>query len=115
MDEHLGYHEYERSDNPDYDTVETVLGCAGILKNTVGFIGIIGVIGICIVPIIRVGVLTVTYYLASGLCEVVADKKIVNILEQMGDSFKILFAIITSMSLMMIIGVTIIMKISLGT
>ncbi|MBR3152767.1 MAG: stage III sporulation protein AE [Clostridia bacterium] len=97
------------------DTVETVLGCAGILKNTVGFIGIIGVIGICIVPIIRVGVLTVTYYLASGLCEVVADKKIVNILEQMGDSFKILFAIITSMSLMMIIGVTIIMKISLGT
>ncbi|MBR3132712.1 MAG: stage III sporulation protein AE [Clostridia bacterium] len=97
------------------DTVETVLGCAGILKNTIGFIGIIGVIGICIIPVIRVGVLTLTYYLASGLCEVIADKRIVNILEQMGDSFKILFAIVTSMSLMMIIGVTIIMKISLGT
>ena len=97
------------------DTVETVLGCAGILKNTIGFIGIVGVIGICIIPVIRIGVLTLTYYLASSLCEVIADKKIVKIIEQMGDTFKILFGIISSMSLMMIIGITVIMKISIGT
>ena len=97
------------------DTVETVLGCAGILKNTIGFIGIVGVIGICIIPVIRIGVLTLTYYLASSLCEVIADKKIVKIIEQMGDTFKILFGIISSMSLMMIIGITVIIKISIGT
>ncbi len=97
------------------DTVETVLGCAGILKNAIGFIGVIGIIGICILPVIRVGVLTITYYLASGLCEVIADKKIVNVLEQMGDTFKILFSILATISLMMIIGITIMMKISIGT
>lgn len=48
------------------------------------------------------------------MCEVIADKKIVNILEQMGDTFKILFGIMVSISLMMIIGITIIMKISIG-
>lgn len=97
------------------DTVETVFGCAGIIKNAVGFVGVIGVVSICILPVIRVGILTLTYYLASGFCEIIADKKIVNILEQMGDTFKILFGILTSISLMMIIAISIMMKISVGT
>lgn len=97
------------------DTVETVLGCAGIIKNTIGVIGVICIIGICILPIIRVGVLTITYYLTSGLCEVIADKKIVNILEQMGDTFKILFGIVTALCILMIIGITIVMKVNISS
>lgn len=40
------------------DSVDTVLGCAGILKNAVGLVGVIIILGICIVPIIKLAVLT---------------------------------------------------------
>ena len=94
------------------DTVDTVLGCGVILKNALGVLGILIVIGICIVPILKLGVLTICYKLLAGTCEVVADKKIVGLLDQIGDIFKILLAILSSISVMLIIGITLIIKIS---
>ena len=94
------------------DAVDTVIGCASILKNAVGIIGVIIVIGICILPIIKLAVLTAAYYLASAFCEVVADGKIVKLLDQMAGSFKILLAILFSMGAMLLIGVTLVIKIS---
>ena len=46
------------------------------------------------------------------MCEVIADEKIVKVLEQMAGSFKILLAILASVATMLIIGVTIVIKIS---
>ena len=62
------------------DATDAVIGCAGILKNAVGFVGIIVILGICIMPIIKLTILTVTYYLASAICQPIADTKIVNLL-----------------------------------
>lgn len=56
--------------------------------------------------------LTISYHLATAVCEVIADEKIVKVLEQMAGSFKILLAILVSVSTMLIIGVTIVIKIS---
>lgn len=94
------------------DAVETVLGCAGILKNAVGVVGVIIIIGICIVPIIKLSVLTMLYYLAAAICQPIADTKIMKLLEQMGDTFKILLAILCSVAVMLMIGVTIAIKMS---
>lgn len=94
------------------DAVDTVLGCGIILKNALGFVGIIAIIGICILPIIKLGVLTICYKLVSSVCEPIADAKIVNLLEQIGDIFKILLAILASISFMVIIGTTLVIKIS---
>ena len=66
------------------DATDAVMGCAGILKNAVGFVGIIVIIGICIVPIIKLSILTITYYIASAISEPIADKKIVNLLRKYG-------------------------------
>lgn len=94
------------------DAVDTVLGCAIILKNAVGLIGVIVVLGICILPIIRLSVLTIAYHLAAAICEVIADEKIIKLLEQMASSFKILLAVVFSVSTMLLIGITIVLKIS---
>ena len=94
------------------DAVDTVIGYASILKNAVGVIGVIVIIGICIKPIIQLVLLMITYYLGASLCEPIADEKIVKLLSQMGDTFKILLAILCSLSVMLIIGVTLVMKIS---
>ena len=92
------------------DTVESVLGCTNIIKNAVGTLGVIGTIFIAATPLIRVGLTTLFIYLISGLAEIVADEKIVYVLEQMGDSCKVLLASITTVLIMLIIGFTITMK-----
>ena len=94
------------------DAVDTVIGCTSILKNAVGIVGVVVIIGICIAPIIRLLLLMCTYYLGSAICQPIADEKIVKLLEQMGDTFKVLLAILCSISVMLIIGTTLVMKIS---
>lgn len=94
------------------DAVDTVIGCSNILKNAVGLVGVIVVIGICIVPIIKLTILMATYYIASAICEPIADTKIISLLGQIGDTFKILLAMLVSVSMMLIIGVTLVVKIS---
>lgn len=97
------------------DATDAVIGCAGILKNAVGFIGILVIIGICISPIIKLALLSFTYYIASCICQPIADERIIGLLDSIGDTFKILLAIIFCISVMLIIGLTIVMKVSNGT
>jgi stage III sporulation protein AE len=94
------------------DTTETLLGSGVILKNAVGFVGVIVIIGICATPIIKLTVLTLLYQVLSAICEPLADKKILNIIEQMKDTFKTLLGMISAISVMLIIGVTIVIRIS---
>ena len=94
------------------DAVDTVIGCASILKNAVGIVGIVVIIGICITPIIKLALLMGTYYIGAALCQPIADEKIVKLLEQMGDTFKVLLAILCSVSVLFIVGTTLVMKIS---
>ena len=77
-----------------------------------GIVGVIVIIGICLLPIIRIAVLTIAYYVATAFSEVIADEKIIGVLEQMSTSFKILLAIVFALSTMLIIGITLVIKIS---
>ena len=94
------------------DVIDSVLGCGVILKNAVGFVGVIVILGICILPIIKLSILTISYKLVAALCEVIADEKIVNLLDEISDIFKVLLAIVISISFMVIIGVTVLIKMS---
>ncbi len=94
------------------DVVDSVLGCGVILKNAVGFVGVIIIIGICILPILKLTVLTFSYKLVASVCEVIADDKIVKLLDEIADIFKILLAILVSIMFMVIIGTTLLIKMS---
>lgn len=94
------------------DAVDTVIGCSSILKNATGIVGIIILIGIAIMPVIKLTILMAIYYLGAALCQPIADSKIISLLEQMGDTFKTLLAIMCSISVMFIIGTTLVINIS---
>lgn len=94
------------------DAVDTVLGCGIILKNAIGLVGVIIILGICIMPIIKLALLTVSYKLIAGITQPIADEKITGLLEQIGDIFKMFLAILSSISFMIIIGTTLVLKIS---
>jgi len=89
-----------------------LLNQCNILKNAVGVVGVIVVIGICMLQIIKLAILTITYYIAGALCQPIADDKIVSLLSGMGDTFKVLLAMLISVSVMLIIGITLVIKIS---
>ena len=94
------------------DAVDTVLGCGILLKNAVGVVGIIVLIGICIVPILKLSILTIAYKLMSAICEPIAEKNILGLLDQIGDVYKILLAVLSSIAVMVIIGTALVVKIS---
>lgn len=97
------------------DAVDTVLGCGIVLKNAVGLVGVVIVIGICIMPILKLFVLSVSYKLLSTVVQPIADEKIIDLLEQIGDISKIFLGILCAISFMLIIGTTLVLKISNGT
>lgn len=82
------------------------------MKNAVGMVGVIIIIGICLLPIIKLATLSIMYSLASATIEPLADEKIVKLLGEMSNVFKLLLAIICSISALLIIGVTLVIKIS---
>ena len=94
------------------DGVDTVLGCGVVLKNAVGMVGVIIVIGICAIPIIKLATFGIMYSLLSAVTEPIADGKIVKLLEEFGGVFKLLLAILCSVSFLLIIGITLVIKIS---
>ena len=94
------------------DAVDSVIGCSSILKNAVGIVGVIIILAISIGPIIKLLLFMAIYYIGAAICEPIADEKVVKLLDTMGDTFKILLGLMFSMSTMIIIGTTLIVKIS---
>ncbi len=94
------------------DSVDSIIGCGNILKNAVGVIGVIVIVGIVILPILKLAILWISFYIVSGVCEVVADEKIVKLIGQIADSYKILLALLFTVSIMFIIGITLVLKIT---
>ena len=70
------------------------------------------VLGICISPVIKLAILTISYKLLVAVVQPIADGKIISLLEQIGDIFKIFLGILCSLSFMLIIGITLVLKIS---
>ena len=94
------------------DSVDSVLGCGLVLKNALGVVGVIIIIGICVAPIIKLAILTIMYNISSAIIEPLADEKIVKLLEEFADIFKLLLGIMCSVSVLLIVGTTLVIKIS---
>ena len=61
------------------DVVDSVLGCGLILKNAVGFVGVIVIIGICILPILKLTVLTFSYKLIAPFKIAEVSRKLITL------------------------------------
>lgn len=94
------------------DSVDTVLGATSVIKNAVGVVGIIVIFGMCAIPIIKLTIITIVYYFTAAITEPLADKKIVEIIEQMAGTFKVLLGIMFFVFALFIIGLALTLKIS---
>lgn len=95
------------------DAIDTISGYSNIIKNGTGIVGILVVLGICLKPMINLLAFAITYYLGGALIEPIADKKIVELFDVMGGTFKVLLGIVATVSVMLIIGLAIVIRISI--
>lgn len=97
------------------DSVDTVLGATSLIKNSIGFVGIIIVVLICLLPIMKLTILTILYSFTGAISEPLADKRIVNMINQMAGIFKILLGIMFFIAVLLIVGIALTLKISNAT
>lgn len=93
------------------EATDSVIGAASITKNAIGIIGVIVIAAISIVPIIKVLVMMVTYNVAAAVIEPIVDKRISNCMANIGDSIKIVFALMATICLLFIISTTLMIKV----
>ncbi|QUH31047.1 stage III sporulation protein AE [Vallitalea guaymasensis] len=89
---------------------DTVLGCAVLIKNGIGIVALIIIIVICLIPIIKILVVTLLYKFASAIIQPISDKRIVNCLSNVGDICFILLGIVIITAFLFIITITIILN-----
>lgn len=94
------------------DAIETIVGYTNVIKNSAGIVGILVVLSICLKPIINLTSLMVVYYLSAALCEPIADKKVVELIEHMASTFKVLLAVMVTITIMIVIGLALVIKIT---
>ena len=96
------------------DSVDAVLGSFNILKNSVGVIGIIVVLSLTLFPIIKVFIMYVLFNLTSAFAEIVAEEKIVSLISNLSDCLRTFLGMLISVSIMFVVEVVIIIKITNG-
>lgn len=94
------------------DAADSVIGAASITKNAIGIIGILVVIAIIIQPIIKVFSLMLIFNVASALIEPIADKRISNCMFVTGEAIKNLFALVSTISIIFILAISLMLKVS---
>lgn len=90
------------------DAMDTVVGCSLLLKNSVGVIGLIVLFLIVIIPAIKLISLIFAYRVTAAIIEPIADKRIVNGLNNVSKSLIILLGLLLTVTLMFIIVITIV-------
>lgn len=94
------------------DAAESVIGAASITKNAIGIIGILVIVAVVIQPIIKIFSLMLIFNVVSALIEPVADKRISNCMSVTGDAIKNLFALVSTVSIIFILAISLMLKIS---
>lgn len=94
------------------DAADSVIGAASITKNAIGIIGMFVVIAIIIEPIIKIFSLMLIFNISAALIEPISDKRISNCMSVTGEAVKNLFALVSTVSIVFVLAISLMIKIS---
>ena len=89
------------------ESVETVLNCSVVIKNSVGILGIICLILIALLPVLKLGALLIIFRITAAVAEPVSEPKLITCISRLGDSISVLFSMIAAVTVMFVIVMTI--------
>ena len=97
------------------DSVDMVLSCAALIKNSIGLLGIILILCLLSGPVIKLVAVAVIYKITAILAEPISTKQTSSTLTEMGSSVITMTVILGLSALMFLIFLTIIISIGGGT
>lgn len=93
------------------DSLEVVLGASEVIGKTVGVIGIIVILITGLVPVIKILIFSIMYYILSAICELLnTDDKITNLCEAMSKQYKTMLGIMIGVMITFVIGIGIVIN-----
>ena len=92
------------------DASEAVLVSAGTVKNAAGVYGLLAVLSVWIGPFLQIGAHYLMIKLTAGLCNVIGEKRMVDLIEVFSSAMGLLLAMTGAVCLMLIISTVCFMK-----
>ena len=92
------------------ESVETVMNCSVLIKNSVGVLGIICLTIIAAVPLLKIAAVLIIFRLTAAVAEPISDPKIVTCLSEIANSVSVLFSMLAASIVMFIIVLTIVIN-----
>lgn len=89
------------------DSMELAAGCSLLIKNALGSFGALVVLMICLVPMVKIFVISLTYRLASALVQPLGNERLSLALQEIANAFLLVFAALAVVGLMFFIALTI--------
>lgn len=93
------------------DATDSIIGAASITKNALGIVGVIAIVGIVCIPIIKSLIMMIIFNISSALIEPLVDKRMSKCVSDAADSIKIIFGLLTTVSILFIISITLMIKV----
>lgn len=93
------------------DATDSIIGAASITKNALGIVGVIAIVGIVCIPIIKAFVMMFIYNISAALIEPLVDKRMTKCIADAGNAIKIIFALMSTVSILFIISITLMIKV----
>lgn len=87
---------------------ETVIGSGILLKNAIGVAGLVVIIIICVVPIIKLAVVTLIYKFSGAVLQPVSDKRIIECISATASSAQMLLKSIIVGAILFLLSITIV-------
>lgn len=90
------------------DSVDLILECSSVVKNSVGIAGLIGVLSIVAIPCIKIAVKLILINILGVIVSPVSNKPIIDSVNNVSSSLGILFGMNIVVSIMYILSITVI-------
>jgi len=91
-------------------TVDTVLGCAVLVKNAAGMATVMLALSIVLAPLMRIAVSIFAFRIAAALCEPVSEPRLPKMFSSLADILTYLFAAVAALASMFMITVGLLMS-----
>ena len=92
------------------ETVETVMNCSVVIKNSVGITGILIMVGAMALPLIKISSCLIIFRISAAIIQPIADGRVVKCVSGIADSVGLIFSVTLAVTVMFIIIMTIMLS-----
>ena len=88
------------------ESVETIMNCSIVIKNSIGVFGIIAVVLIATYPLIKISAILIIFRISAAVSEPIVDEKIVKCITGLANSVSVIFSMLAAVTVMFVIVLT---------